>query len=203
MHEAHGNGVALKRYLTTGQVAKLCCVAPRTASKWIDSGCLPGLRLPGCQDRRVHCDDLVRFMRAQGYHREVSRVYGMAEKLQALYVGVTPALIRCVHEGRGENLPYLCTDNPVDAGAIVHAHRPEAVVIDFALGRTSVKDLATWLRAQDPPPRLLGLTPEDVPFAVVSSWFPEGVFEQLLQKPVDPQRVAEFVEHAPQSRNGR
>lgn len=52
--------------LTTGQVARLCGVAPRTASKWIDSGMLPGWRVPGSQDRRVKKTDLIEFMRSQG-----------------------------------------------------------------------------------------------------------------------------------------
>ena len=31
---------------TTGQVAKICHVAPRTVSKWFDSGQLRGYRIP-------------------------------------------------------------------------------------------------------------------------------------------------------------
>jgi two-component system, OmpR family, response regulator RpaA len=40
-------------HLTTGQVARLCGVAPRTVSKWFDSGKLPGFRVPGSRDRRI------------------------------------------------------------------------------------------------------------------------------------------------------
>jgi two-component system, OmpR family, response regulator RpaA len=43
---------------TTGQVAKLCMVAPRTASKWIDTGLLEGYKVPGTKDRRVSRDVL-------------------------------------------------------------------------------------------------------------------------------------------------
>jgi excisionase family DNA binding protein len=52
--------------LTTGQVAKLCDVAPRTVSKWVDSGKLKGYRIPGSNDRRIIKGDLVTFMRQ--YH---------------------------------------------------------------------------------------------------------------------------------------
>ena len=50
--------------LTTGQVAKICNVAPRTVSKWFDSGRLRGYRIPGSKDRRIPLEQLVRFMKA-------------------------------------------------------------------------------------------------------------------------------------------
>lgn len=55
-----------KGVLTTGQVAEICQVAPRTVSKWFDSGELKGYRVPGSKDRRIPVDDLVRFMRRHG-----------------------------------------------------------------------------------------------------------------------------------------
>ena len=42
-----------KDILTTGEVAKICNVAPRTVSKWFDSGQLRGYRIPGSKDRRI------------------------------------------------------------------------------------------------------------------------------------------------------
>ena len=45
-----------KEVLTTGEVAKICNVAPRTVSKWFDSGQLQGYRIPGSKDRRI-CDE--------------------------------------------------------------------------------------------------------------------------------------------------
>jgi len=56
----------MKDVLTTGEVARLCGVAPRTVSKWFDSGQLRGFKIPGSRDRRIPRDSLVRFMRAHG-----------------------------------------------------------------------------------------------------------------------------------------
>jgi len=53
-----------KDVLTTGEVAKICNVAPRTVSKWFDSGQLRGYRIPGSKDRRIPVAQLVRFMKA-------------------------------------------------------------------------------------------------------------------------------------------
>lgn len=53
-----------KNVLTTGDVAKICNVAPRTVSKWFDTGQLKGYRIPGSKDRRIPVSELVRFMKA-------------------------------------------------------------------------------------------------------------------------------------------
>ena len=52
------------KVLTTGQVARICSVAPRTVSKWFDMGQLRGYRIPGSRDRRIPVDLLIRFMKA-------------------------------------------------------------------------------------------------------------------------------------------
>lgn len=52
-----------KNVLTTGEVARICNVAPRTVSKWFDSGQLKGYRIPGSKDRRIPVSELMRFMR--------------------------------------------------------------------------------------------------------------------------------------------
>ncbi len=55
-----------KEVLTTGQVARICHVAPRTVSKWFDSGKLRGYRIPGSRDRRIPLPQLIAFMRVHG-----------------------------------------------------------------------------------------------------------------------------------------
>ena len=56
----------MKKVFTTGQVAKICKVAPRTVSKWFDSGRLRGYRIPGSQDRRIPREQLIRFLKEHG-----------------------------------------------------------------------------------------------------------------------------------------
>jgi excisionase family DNA binding protein len=55
-----------KDALTTGEVARICNVAARTVSKWIDAGRLEGYRIPGSRDRRVHVAALEAFVAAHG-----------------------------------------------------------------------------------------------------------------------------------------
>jgi DNA-binding transcriptional MerR regulator len=51
---------------STGEVAAICRVAPRTVAHWVDRGDLAGYRLPASKDRRVTREELVRFMTAAG-----------------------------------------------------------------------------------------------------------------------------------------
>ena len=56
----------MKESFGTGGIARICGVAPRTASKWIDSGLLPGRRIPGSKVRRVSRETLVTFLNEHG-----------------------------------------------------------------------------------------------------------------------------------------
>ncbi len=58
--------MTMHKILTTGQVAKICNVAPRLVSKWFDSGRLRGYRIPGSQDRRIPALYLIRFLKENG-----------------------------------------------------------------------------------------------------------------------------------------
>lgn len=55
-----------RKVYTTGQIARICHVAPRTVAKWFDSERLKGYRVPGSGDRRVTRESLLAFMREHG-----------------------------------------------------------------------------------------------------------------------------------------
>lgn len=76
--------------LTTGQVAKICHVAPRTVSKWFDTGKLRGYRIPGSRDRRIPRNQLLAFMRAHGMPFDAM----MTASLRLLIVGKDDADLR-------------------------------------------------------------------------------------------------------------
>ena len=56
----------MKTVFTTGQVARMFQVAPRTISKWFDTDRLRGYRLPGSQDRRIPKENLIKFCKDYG-----------------------------------------------------------------------------------------------------------------------------------------
>ncbi len=51
----------MERILTSGKVAKMLQMAPRTVTKYCDKGWLKSYRLPGSAHRRILHSDLVAF----------------------------------------------------------------------------------------------------------------------------------------------
>ena len=87
----------MKKVFTTGQVAKICKVAPRTVSKWFDSGRLRGYRIPGSQDRRIPREQLIRFLKEHGYTWDpqsvmsrFARIAGEANKDEIIFFYFEP-----------------------------------------------------------------------------------------------------------------
>lgn len=145
---------------TTGAASKICNVAPRTVSQWVDSGMLKGHRLPGSQDRRIAHDDLVRFMRQ----------HGMDSLLADLEDSVTTHLLAVgILIDEAQELDRLLpTDwavaragSLIEAGQLWEKHEPAVVLAGLGLGRTDACNLAHWFSQQEPRPRLVGLVPDD------------------------------------------
>lgn len=160
--------IARCEQFTTGQVAKICGVAPRTVSKWFDSGKLRGWRIPGSQDRRVPRGYLISFLRANGLTDILERLEAAlrryllavavsdlaAERLRAvLPKGATLDRVGDAFD-LGRALALAETDAP-----------PSAVLLDAgALGRGVTLGLLARLAraALHPPPRLAVLVPDDI-----------------------------------------
>ncbi len=53
-----------KSVLSTGEVARICQVSPRTVQKWFDKKLINGYRIPGSRDRRIPREELIRFMQS-------------------------------------------------------------------------------------------------------------------------------------------
>jgi hypothetical protein len=113
--------------LTTGEVADICGVAPRTVGSWFDTGKLKGWRIPGSKDRRISLRSLVAFMKENGMDPSVIPNWRS--------VGVV------VSVGYVESLPADCgfevhhVSTMFDAGAAYNEHRPDCVLVDAAIGR--------------------------------------------------------------------
>ena len=73
-----------RNVFTTGEVAKVCNVAPRTVSKWFDRKLLKGYRIPGSKDRRIPIPELVAFMKKYEIpgHEKLSHEFPGAGKTQ-------------------------------------------------------------------------------------------------------------------------
>jgi excisionase family DNA binding protein len=124
----------MKKVFTTGQVAKICKVAPRTVSKWFDSGRLRGYRIPGSQDRRIPREHLLRFLKKHGmplgdleaevYHKVL--VVGADAPLQSILRD---------HLRETDDFRIETAASGFEAGIRAESFHPDCIIIDMALGR--------------------------------------------------------------------
>src|ERR1700739_991763 len=135
----------MKKVFTTGQVAKICKVAPRTVSKWFDSGRLRGYRIPGSQDRRIPREPLIRLLKEHG------RPLGEREEEgwhKILIIGAERLFIDRVKEllPEDEDYRYEVANSGFEAGIQAHSFHPDTIVIDLAMGRSEAIQIAQNLR---------------------------------------------------------
>lgn len=134
-----------KEVLTTGEVAKICHVAPRTVSKWFDSGKLRGYRIPGSRDRRIPLAQLVQFMRAHGMPLEalegnVTRVLIMDSDAQGA-AGVAERL------SGDDRYDVRVAANDFEAGMRAERFQPHAVLLDVMDDQTDAGEILRNLRS--------------------------------------------------------
>jgi excisionase family DNA binding protein len=135
----------MKKVFTTGQVAKICKVAPRTVSKWFDSGRLKGYRIPGSQDRRIPREQLVRFLKEHGMP-----LAELEDETQSklLLVGLDGTLAAALRERLPETdgFKFEIAASGFEAGIQAESLHPDAIVIDLKLGRNEAMQICQNLR---------------------------------------------------------
>lgn len=67
---------------TTGQVAKMMKVCPRTVAKWCDNGMIEHYRVPGSRDRRMTKEALIEFVNANAVPMPKELKDGSSEQRQ-------------------------------------------------------------------------------------------------------------------------
>lgn len=153
---------AQSEYLTTGQAARLLGCSPGTVAKLLDQGRIPSHRLPSCAKphRRIRRADLAAWLQSTG-HPAAAELSAQRTVLCCGTAAAAPGW-SCV--------PCVC---PAAAGAAFAADSPAAAVIDAAAwGPGAALPLAAWLLRQAPRPRVLLVSPEDVPAADLAARCP-------------------------------
>jgi excisionase family DNA binding protein len=136
-----------KDVLTTGEVAKICNVAPRTVSKWFDTGVLKGYRIPGSKDRRIPVSQLMRFMKEHGIPFD-----GIASgKTRILIVDDEQDIVDVLHKALSEQANYevRTATNGFQAGLECDRFKPHVMLLDVHLGEADVRNIANMVRADD------------------------------------------------------
>jgi excisionase family DNA binding protein len=186
----------MRKVFTTGQVAKICKVAPRTVSKWFDSGRLRGYRIPGSQDRRIPRDNLIRFLKEHGMPLGELEEEGWHK---ILVIGAEKLFIDRVRELLPESEDYKLevAASGFEAGIQAESFHPDTIIVDLAMGRSEGLQIAGNLRRnpQYEDTMIIALALED-------EANPEGLlnygFNEVFKKPFDTallgQRIHTLVE---------
>ena len=133
-----------KDVLTTGQVAQLCNVAPRTVTKWFDSGQLGGYRIPGSKDRRIPQSELIRFMKAHDIptgELEKGKLRILIIDSRTEYAQLFADQIRT--QGSFE---VQCSHNSFDAGLTALKFSPNVILIDLMSNDIDSGSLCEYVR---------------------------------------------------------
>lgn len=117
---------------TTGQVAKICNVASRTVSKWIDAGHLRGYRIVGSKDRRVLREELIAFLRRHGMPCDKLTQSGSGLKVIVVGTGYMAGLAGRLGTLVDEKVSVERCDTFFQAGLAFADRRIHILVVDAA-----------------------------------------------------------------------
>jgi len=133
----------MAKVFTTGQVAKICKVTRNTVSKWFDSGRLDGYRIPCSQDRRIREQDLVKFLKEHGMP-----LGNLEDETTAKVLVATQdeALLAKLKTELTPGFTITSADSPFNAGYLVNEIEPDAIFVDFSLGRIEAGQIIHGLR---------------------------------------------------------
>jgi excisionase family DNA binding protein len=195
-----------KDVLTTGEVAKICNVAPRTVSKWFDSGQLKGYRIPGSKDRRIPVAQLVRFMKEHGI--PFDGVTG--GKTRVLIVDGEPGVADTLETVLKQQTNYevRTAGTAFAAGMECERFKPHVMVMDAHLGGSNagagsggggegdIRTVAKLVRQDDD----LQLTRIIIMSGKLTDAQLQGLrasgFDGALKKPFQVRQVVEAIEQA-------
>jgi len=136
-----------RNVLTTGDVARICNVAPRTVSKWFDTGQLRGYRIPGSKDRRIPVNELVRFMKANNMPTDSLPV----GKIRVLVVdgedGAKPETMNALAVRGGYDVQV--TRSSFETGAAVQKFSPHVVLINLLASGIDAHGICKSIRSSE------------------------------------------------------
>lgn len=176
-----------KRELTTGQVAKLCKVAPRTVAKWCDAwrdtnGAkgLKNHRLPYSLDRRIIAKDLEEFCVLHG----MNIPWNVSRHILAF--------CSIMHAAELEGIEHA--DNMYDAGKLVGACEFTHAVLDDCFGIACMQKVAKELVAKFKDCQVVYICSESVDPTSIPLDIGGRKKAVVFQAPVNYERVKAYLQ---------
>ena len=136
-----------KNVLTTGDVAKICHVAPRTVSKWFDNGQLRGYRIPGSKDRRIPVNELIRFMKTHNMPTSELAVGRIRVLLADSNIKAATALADSLRS-KAEYDVQIVRSN-FETGSAIHKFTPHVLLINLMAEGIDAAAVCRGIREND------------------------------------------------------
>jgi excisionase family DNA binding protein len=136
-----------KDVLTTGQVAEICNVAPRTVTKWFDSGQLKGYRIPGSRDRRIPSSELLRFMKAHGIPTDGLEIGTLRILIIDSDWESADQLAKALIAKKGYDVQTA--QNSFDAGLLAQKLVPHAVLLNLLSKDIDASQICKYVRSNE------------------------------------------------------
>ncbi len=176
------------KVFTTGQVAKICKVAPRTVSKWFDSGRLKGYRIPGSQDRRIPREYLIKFLKEHGMPLGDLEDDAMAK---VLIVAQDQVLLENLKRELSAEKSFRTSmaASGFEAGIQAESFHPDSIIVDFSIGQVEALQICQNLRRSSDfvDTILIALLPDDG----TTASFDRSTINETFKKPFDSALLAE------------
>ena len=135
-----------KNVLTTGDVAKICNVAPRTVSKWFDKGQLKGYRIPGSKDRRIPVSELIRFMKVHNMPAATLPV----GKIRVLIVDSNSDAVALADTlSSRSDYEVQTVHSNFEAGAVIQKFVPHVLLINLLTEEISAMNICNNVRGNE------------------------------------------------------
>lgn len=181
-----------KDILTTGEVAKICNVAPRTVSKWFDSGQLCGYRIPGSKDRRIPLNSLLRFMKV--HHIPIDGLE--SGRTRVLIIDDESEIVDVLEKLLTEQANYevKTAHGGFVAGVECEKFRPHAILIDMHLSDINSQTLLKFVRSSDEMQLAKVIAMSGKLTDGQSHQLIQNGFDGYLKKPFHVRQVIEAVE---------
>ena len=168
---------------TTGEVSRICKVAPSTVSKWFDTGQLKGYRVPGSQHRRIPRQNLMQFLKdngmplgelertAQARVLIVTKDTTLQQNLQVALTKTGPVRVEVAESG-------------FSAGIEADSLQPDCVLVDFSLGTVPATHVCRNLRRspQFSSIAIVAILPSEQAAREIDA----GLFDESFVRPFDP-----------------
>lgn len=183
-----------KDVLTTGEVARICNVAPRTVSKWFDSGALNGYRIPGSKDRRIPLNGLIRFMKQHNIPLNGLRT----GSTRVLIVDAERDLVSVIEKVLEEEARYEVeiADTAFAAGVLAEKFRPHVILLDLHLKGVDARAVLEQVRTHpDLQLTKVVILSDQLSDAEAQAMIGKG-FDAFLRKPFHVRQVLEAIEQA-------